>query len=96
MKIRESLVSNSSSTSFVVAFPKKPGSAIEVMEMMRLELGKTIDYYDNKAENGSVAVRVFEDVNKGKEATLEEIAKWFSSRYYYTKHCGNMFGNSFE
>ena len=96
MKTRESLVSNSSSTSFVVAFPKKPESATEVCEIMRLELGKTIDYYDHKAETGAIAARVFEDVSKGKEATLEEIAEWFSQRYYYTRHCGNIYGGDFK
>jgi len=92
MKVRECLVSNSSSSSFIVAFPNKPGSVGDVVTMMGVELGKTIDYCDNKAETGAIVSRVWGDIKK--ETTLKQIAELLSQRYYYTRHSGNMFSNS--
>ena len=94
MKVRECLVSNSSSSSFIVAFPKKPESVSDVAAMMHVELGKIIDYYDNKAETSVVVKQVFEDINKNKKATSKQIAELLSQRYYYARHSGNMYGNN--
>jgi len=94
MKIRECLVSNSSSSSFIVAFPKKPESVEELGKMMGIESGKTIDYYDSKASGSDVVARVMGDIKDNKKATKKQIAELLSQRYYYTRHDGNMFSDS--
>jgi hypothetical protein len=94
MKVRECLVSNSSSSSFIVAFPNKPKSVEEVSATMHMELGKTIDCYDNKVDTSTVVKTVFEDIGKNKKTTLKQIADLISQRYYYTRHDGNMFSDS--
>lgn len=94
MKIRECLVSNSSSSSFIVAFPKKPESVADVVAMMHVELGEIIDYYGSKAESSAVVERVFNDVAQNKKATLKQIAELLSQRYHYARHSGNMYGNN--
>jgi len=96
MKIRECLVSNSSSSSFIVAFPNKPKSVEEVSATMHMELGKTIDCYDNKADTSAIVKAVFEDIGKNKKTTLKQIADLISQRYYYTRHDGNMFSDSYD
>ena len=83
MKIRNGFVSNSSSSSFVVAFPKKPESAEEVQEMM---FGSTeweaFTCYDYETDTVQIAEQVFNDIKK---ATIKDMTKsltcgWFSGR----------------
>jgi len=83
MKIRNGFVSNSSSSSFVVAFPKKPESAEEVQEIM---FGNTeceaFDCYDYETTTTEIAEQVFKDIKK---ATIKDMAEslshgWFSGR----------------
>ena len=96
MKIREGFVSNSSSSSFIVAFPQKPESIEDLSKMMHMELGENINYYDYKADTSDVVKNVFNNINENKEATLKKIADLLSQRYYYSRHSGNMFGRGFE
>ncbi len=87
MKIRNYFVSNSSSSSFVVAFPHKPKSIKDLKEMM---FGKQEWHYTGCREEGSpndcstqnIAKAVFEDVKKKatKKQILESIENgWFDA-----------------
>lgn len=83
MKVRKGFVSNSSSSSFVVAFPRKPESVEDVKEMM---FGKQEWHYDSIYERDvpthPIAEKVF--AKMGSIATGEEIFEsirhgWFGS-----------------
>jgi len=66
MKIRKGFVSNSSSSSFVVAFPKMPETTEEVREMM---FGKQEWHFsgDHNISTKEIAKMVFEEI-EGKES----------------------------
>lgn len=87
MKIRNGHVSNSSSSSFVVAFPEKPKSWEDVLKFMFFgkEGGVGIDYCDEGMSYRQVAKRVFDDISleNAKEASLADIVEEFSGRYWY-------------
>ena len=79
MKIRNGFVSNSSSSSFVVAFPKKPDSIEELQQMM---FGKQqwhyVPFYDSEyiekdpdAPVSEIVPKVFAKI--GERATYEEV-----------------------
>lgn len=76
MKIRTGFVSNSSSSSFVIAFPHKPESVEDLKEMM---FGKQewhyAGFYGEEDETDfptqTIVETVFKDI--GKEATPEEV-----------------------
>ena len=92
MKIRNGFVSNSSSSSFIVAFSKKPETADDVHKMM---FGGTklraLNYYDYNSDTVQISEQVFRDI---KEASVKEMTKslscgWFDGRvdsYEKTKH----------
>ncbi len=95
MKIRNGFVSNSSSSSFVVAFPHKPKSAEDVHEMMfNGKEGKIQPYeFVEKLSYSQIAKRVWNDIKtKSKDkwdtkkvpAKLNDIKEEFANRYYYT------------
>lgn len=70
MKVRNGFVSNSSSSSFVVAFPKKPETAEDVKEMMFGKQGwHYAGYYsdDGDVPTKDIADAVFREVD-GKES----------------------------
>lgn len=90
LKVRTSFVSNSSSSSFIVRFPKKPTSVKQLMTMMFP--GKKIDdiihYYDHTMSVKNICKRVFRDILKNKKATKFDIIELFSNYvsregYYY-------------
>jgi hypothetical protein len=78
MKIRNGFVSNSSSSSFVVALPHKPETAEDLQEMMfgSQNVHFTDIYYGDKESNNEVSTNlianeVFHNIDK--EATDKEI-----------------------
>lgn len=74
MKRRNGFVSNSSSSSFVVAFPREPKSAKETKEILFPNLD-TLDYYDGRHKTMDIAKWVFDDIKiqLGKETKFPEI-----------------------
>ena len=100
MKIRNGFVSNSSSSSFVVAFPKKPKSFDDVYEMMFYGKEGSIQPFTSFSEISykKIAMRVWDDIkstdkSKNKSdtysdmsvpATKEQIVYQFSNRYHYS------------
>lgn len=107
MKIRDGHVSNSSSSSFVVAFPRKPKTAKDVLEFMfdGKEGGLSLEYSDDGLSYRQVTERVFNDIDRKNAitATLARVVEEFSSRYHYSPnipgcggHCFYMGGNRDE
>jgi hypothetical protein len=94
MKTRNGFVSNSSSSSFVVAFPKKPKNPAEVWEIMFGGKDVVVSCYDNGGLSYSdIASRVFHSLesNKFKKATLKDIVEEFNGRYRYYPKGHNVF-----
>ena len=88
MKIRNGFVSNSSSSSFVVAFPRKPKTQNDVMKMMFNGKEGDINLYDMEEplSHSKIAKLVLRDIKKEKmseEATVYEISQILISRYWY-------------
>jgi len=71
MKFRNGFVSNSSSSSFVVAFPKVPTSVEEVCQMM---FGDNQVHYgwDKTYPTIQIAERVFQDIEEQKKPALKK------------------------
>jgi len=97
MKTRNGFVSNSSSSSFVVAFPKEPKSFEDVFQMMFNSKEGRIQFYDfiDGMSYTQIATRVWGDLQKKYDknnilennvvpAKLKDIVEVFGSRYYYT------------
>ena len=66
MKTRNGFVSNSSSSSFVVAFPKKPESVQDVLKYMfdGKEGGLSLEYYEDGLSYNQICQRVYDDLIK--------------------------------
>jgi len=82
MKIRNGFVSNSSSSSFVVAFPSEPKDQEDLREMMFDSGERTISYYDYSCDVERVVDEVFRDLKK---ATIKDMVEsvnngWFDGR----------------
>jgi hypothetical protein len=75
MKIRSGFVSNSSSSSFIVAFPKEPTSAEEVEKILFPSGGNTYGhpYYKASYPTDKVAGTVWDDIQRQKPNNEEEI-----------------------
>jgi hypothetical protein len=88
MKMRHGFVSNSSSSSFVVSFPKKPKTANEVLSVMfnskQNGIIKPYDHIEGMLHI-EIAEQVFSDIRnkRVKRATLTRLTEIFSTRYYY-------------
>lgn len=84
MKTRNGFISNSSSSSFIVAFPKKPKTVEETFKMLfgDREKNEEITYLDDyKITCGEVANRVFNDIKFQKSADMDLIAQIIRFRY---------------
>jgi len=85
MKIRNGFVSNSSSSSFVVAFPKKPDTAEDVKEMM---FGKQewhyAGYYSDTGDvpTKDIADAVFKEVEDKESASKLKVYKAIRHGYF--------------
>lgn len=91
MKTRNGLVSNSSSSSFIVAFPRKPKNKEDVLQFMfdGKEGGVSLPYYDNGLSYNQVSERVFDRISKeSRKATLKNLIETIRGRYYYTTNIG--------
>lgn len=78
MKIRHGFVSNSSSSSFIVAFPKEPKSFDDVKEVLFGDSNIFINPYDDDNFSAlEVSDTVFEDIKKQKPNNKKEILKSF-------------------
>lgn len=74
MKIRNGFVSNSSSSSFIVAFPKKSDSIEDVMAM--LDLQENFEgYHDEIFTPYDIAKKTYEDILSTKRLTKKSISK---------------------
>ena len=75
MKIRTGFVSNSSSSSFVVFFSKKPETAEEMKKLLYGDLKRkaTYDWMDGVFDTIELATVVFNDLKNKKPATYDEI-----------------------
>ena len=72
MKIRTGFISNSSSSSFIVVFPKKPQSADEVREMMFGEK----EYWKGESTK-TIAEIVYREINHKEDPALMNKRKLF-------------------
>lgn len=83
MKIRNSFVSNSSSSSFIVAFPKRPKSAKELQKML---FGEKQEFHSNWGDKfwtaKEVTAIVWHDLKSQKPMNLESVAKGITCGSY--------------
>lgn len=77
MKIRMGFVTNSSSSSFIVAFDKVPNNWEEVLEMLFGSDKETVEEYGLSMETKEVAQRVFDDISKQTPNNLKELKETF-------------------
>ena len=91
MKIRSGFVSNSSSSSFIVAFPKKPTDKNELSEMMFPKdlygsIGNPwpgLNAYDGGLEHTRIVEQVFSDIQEQKKKfSTKETVDELSGRYF--------------
>lgn len=66
MKIRDGFVSNSSSSSFIVAFPYAPKSKDDVKSILFGEDDDTIEYFDYSLSIDKIARQVWHDIKRQK------------------------------
>ena len=80
MKTRTQFVANSSSTSFVIALPSKPGKAISTQDM--LFGNKQMVRYDGDSVSTSIAASIiYNDLKDKEQTTVEDIADTLVERY---------------
>ena len=93
MKIRIGFVSNSSSSSFVAVFNKKPKTIQDVFNMMFYGKNETISVYDEEGLSTlNIAKNVMDKLQnkKMKRATIKEVAEIFVNRYHYYPESRNV------
>jgi hypothetical protein len=86
MKVRSGFVSNSSSSSFVVVFDKKPKSKGELFKLMfgDKDLDDHINYYDDICHLSEVVEHVYQQLQlQEKSAVIKDVSEKLRSRYHY-------------
>jgi len=78
MKTRKKFVSNSSSSSFIIAFDKKPETEEEVKKLLFVDDEMSIEYFDYKADVGDIAKQVFHDIKDQLPANIFEVEEEIS------------------
>ena len=94
MKTRNGFVSNSSSSSFVVAFPKKPKTVADVFKYMFNGKEGGVSIYDHPGLSYTqVSEILFNDLKHGnfKKAVLNDVVEEFSGRLHYYVSGSNVF-----
>lgn len=83
MKIRQGFVSNSSSSSFIVCFPRVPKDLMDVQEMMFGRDGGavTAGFDDGSYSATDVAGTVWRDIEQSEPLTKEQIAEAMGSYF---------------
>jgi hypothetical protein len=95
MKIRNGFISNSSSSSFVVAFPKKPQDTKELQEMMFTSFQEQIEMFDQFVATDEICRRVFNEIQEQNlSATGDEIAQALAG--YHNLQMDRLLGSSWS
>jgi len=82
MKTRIGLVSNSSSSSFILVLSKKPESVEEVFKLMFNGVPGIVKYYDYSMTRIEIAERVFSDLQTQNRITLRKLKQLFINVVY--------------
>ena len=90
MKIRNGFVSNSSSSSFIVAFPNKPTSEKDVLEYMFNGKDGGISVFDGDGLSyNQISAIIFKDIKD--PVDIDVISDMLSGRYHYSPESSNCF-----
>ena len=85
MKIRTGFVSNSSSSSFIVGFKRRPQTAEEVHKLLFGTDPAVLTVYDYGLPTTLAAQRVFDDIQKQQPATRDQILEVVRTGYFDTR-----------
>jgi len=85
MKIRTGFVSNSSSSSFIVGFKRRPQTAEEVHQVLFGTEPAVITVYDFGLPTNVAAQKVFDDIQKQQPATRDQILEVVRDGYFDTR-----------
>jgi len=97
MKLRTGFVSNSSSSSFLVVFDKKPQSKKELRQMMFPDNKEndSIEYCDRQLPINDIVERVYKDINSNKKATEKDIVDlYYSQLNFYISEYDHPYGSN--
>jgi hypothetical protein len=88
MKIRQGFVSNSSSSSFIVVFPKVPENKEDVHQILFRGKEGGLSVYDKDGLSfNQISEIVYNDIKS--PVTKDELIELFSHRYHYSPSTGN-------